>query len=122
MAIRRLGYLLLLGATISTGALADEYGPCSHSKELVGVCWDIRGRVSLYNGNPSVRIWPVGTKRILGVREADPQLLPPDLAKRLSWQADVFADLRVCPLTKEREGTMQIVCVAAAGNMVSRPR
>ena len=113
---------LVVGLVISAGAVAADYRPCSDSPSLVGACWDLRGRVSLYNGNPSVRIWPIGSKRLLGVRESEPKLVPPDLAKSLSWDTGTFADLRVCPLTLEREGTMQIVCIAAARNIESRIR
>ena len=122
MAMTRPTCFLLFALAISAGAAADDYRPCSDNKLLVGACWDLRGRASLYNGNPSVRIWPIGTKRLLGVREAEPPLVPPGLAKSLSWDSAVFAELRVCPFTQEREGAMQIVCVAAVRNAVTRPR
>jgi hypothetical protein len=109
----------LLGSSVSYAA---DFEACVQHRQLVGSCWSTHGRVSLHNGNPSVRIWPVNSKRVLGVREADPQLFPPDLAARLTWETNVFADLKVCPLTKQRAGLMQIVCVASAENLVVRSR
>ena len=50
----------MCGASLKTPATA-----------IIGDCFEIHGRLSLYNGTPSVRLWPVGTKRLLGVRESD---------------------------------------------------
>ena len=126
MDMRRLAHIgLLLFSTLASFAAAEEYRPCAENKLFVGQCWDVRGRVSRYNGNPSVRIWPVGTNRLLGVRESDPPLLPPNLGSALSWlswDSAIFADLKVCPLTGQREGTMQIVCISSVQNMVIGPR
>src|SRR5262245_9873121 len=115
-------YISVFALASSMQCIAEDYRPCSEHKELIGSCWDLRGRVSYFNGNPSVRIWPVGTKRMLGVRDSDPLLIPPNLKSQLSWNTNTFADLRVCPLTRERPGVMQIVCIASVRNIVSRPR
>jgi len=114
--------ILAAGFCASTAAFAGDYEPCVQHAQLVDSCWTVRGRVGLYNGNPTVRIWPVGSSRILGVRHAEPQLVPPELGARLAWDTNVFADLKVCPLTRQRAGAMQIVCVASARNMTARPR
>lgn len=118
----RIASAVLFAAALPGVAIAEDYAACANSKRIVAACWNVRGRVSLNNGNPVVRIWPVGTKRLLGVRDAEPPLLPPEFGKQLSWDADVFADLRVCPLTSAREGRMQIVCIAGARNAVVRQR
>jgi hypothetical protein len=110
----------LSALALSGAAIGDDYPPCAGSKWVVGPCWQVRGRVSLHNGNPTVRIWPIGSNRLLGVRNAEPPLLPPELGKNLSWDADVYADLKVCPLTSAREGKMQIVCVASVHNAIVR--
>ena len=103
-------------------AVGEDYAPCAESNLIVEACWNVRGRVAPYNGNPTVRIWPVGSNRMLGVRDAEPPLLPPALGKMLSWDAYVYADLKVCPLTNARKGRMQIVCIAGARNAVVRER
>lgn len=53
-----------------------------------GRCFVVHGRLAIGNGTPSVRIWPVGTKRILGVNDAqnDPEgeeLFPPDVRRMI---------------------------------------
>jgi len=120
--MRPIVYSGLFALALPGGAIADDYLPCVDRKSIVGECLDIRGRVSLHNGNPSVRIWPVGSKRLLGVRDAEPPLLPPELQKSLSWDHYVFADLKVCPLTKPREGRMQVVCIASVRNAACREK
>jgi hypothetical protein len=54
--------------TRSSQATADDK-PCSKHPQLVGTCFTVRGRLSVYNGAPALRIWRIGTKRILGVSE-----------------------------------------------------
>ncbi len=81
--------------------------------------------MNLYNGTPSVRIWRVGTKRIVGVSEQRFSVagycnLPPSIHERLSWDSDLFADFVVCPFTPEEPGIMQLVCVDSAKHIVLR--
>jgi hypothetical protein len=91
------------------------------SDKFVGPCYQVRGRLSFYNGTPSTRIWIIGTHRMLGVRSED-QNLPPNVKKLLKGFDDrIFADFSVCPLTKERPGRMRIVFVQAASHVVNRP-
>ena len=40
---------------------------CKDNPRVVGPCITVHGRLSLYIGNPSIRIWRIGTKRILGL-------------------------------------------------------
>jgi hypothetical protein len=108
--------------TITMATVAADGSACLRHESRVGDCREIRARVTYANGNPSVRIWPIGTQRILGVRESDPPLLPDELARRLSWDHAVYGSLRVCPLVKERPGHMQIVCVASAQDLAVRPK
>jgi len=82
--------------------------------------------MNLYNGVPSVRIWRVGTKRIVGVSEqrfcvAGYCNLPTSIRERLSWDSDLFADFVVCPFTPAEPGVMQLVCVDSATHVVVRP-
>jgi len=102
--------------------------PCAIRTDLKGPCFDLRGRVSLSNGNPNVRIWRVGTGRILGIvgvacdeHPCGPSAMPDILWKQLEKEHDLYADLTVCPITKEREGWMQLVCIDSARNVANRP-
>jgi hypothetical protein len=65
-----------------------------------------------------VRIWKVGTRRLLGVtaRCQPPECEPLRSAARdaLDWEHVVFADFVVCPFTRPRPGVMQMVCIDAA--------
>jgi len=83
--------------------------------------------MNFWNGAPSVRIWRVGTARMLGVSEQRFYVpgycnLPPDVLAKLSWDTDLFADFVVCPFTPEEPGLMQFVCVESAARMVVRKR
>lgn len=98
---------------------------CEGKKEIVDVCFNIRGRVSISNGTPSVRIWPVGTKRILGVQtivdeigdEGETFNGPENLRKWLNLNSIIYADLRVCPFPQDKPGYMRYVCIESANNL-----
>jgi hypothetical protein len=83
--------------------------------------------MAFYNGAPSVRIWRVGTRRVLGVSEQRFRVegycnLPPAILERVGWDSDLFADFVVCPFTRDEPGVMRLVCVDSAPNLVVRPR
>ena len=98
---------------------------CKNDPETVGPCFKIRGRVFATNGTPSVRIWRVGTKRILGVHEkvlnagnADQTLIPENLAEAFQpFENQVYGDLEVCPYTTEKPAEMQFVCIESASRL-----
>jgi hypothetical protein len=117
----RLVLALLVAAGVA-GAPAVAAGTCASRDDLVGPCFRMRGRAALYNGNPTVRIWRVGTKRLLGVSASrcEPpacEPLPAELRTALDWEHPVFADFALCPLTRRRPGVMQMVCIAAVTNL-----
>src|SRR5512142_1541628 len=115
--------LVLVLAALLTNPNADEPnadGPraCREQPEVKPPCYVVRGRLSLWNGTPTARIWIVGTKRILGVSDghAVPGLerLPAAVRERLTWDYDVFGDYEFCPFTRERPGVMRLGCVQSA--------
>lgn len=117
--------LLVVGGPVDCAA-AEESAPCGkpcrEHPQLVGKCFAVRGRMSLWNGNPSIRIWRVGTKRMLGVSEQRFRLeshcnLPPTIAERIQLGTDLLADFAVCPFTEEKPGEMQLVRVDGATHM-----
>jgi hypothetical protein len=120
---------LTLGVAVS---LADTLGdpvssrPCHEDPHVVGTCFSVRGKMNYWNGSPSVRIWKVGTKRILGVSENRTtegySSIPRDLVEKLSWDTDLFADFVVCPFSAEQPGAMQFVCVDAVSNVTVKRR
>jgi hypothetical protein len=131
MTSRWLAGITLATATVA-GASPDQAAPgcgkpCRQHPQIVGACFTFRGRMSSWNGAPSVRIWRVGTKRILGVSEQRFRLdgycnLPRDLAGKLSWDTDLFGEFTVCPFTQEKPGAMRMVCVESGANLEVRPR
>ena len=87
----------------------------------------VHGRLTLGNGTPGFRIWPVGTKRMLGVLdgngEDETDNVIPSKVRKLAFapgglEIPVFGDYEVCPLTTERQGWMQMVCIKSASNLL----
>lgn len=99
--------------------------PCSANPLITGTSFVVHGRLSLYNGSPSARIWQIGTHRVLGIsdgrfhREGFANL-PPELKSRLDFQTDLYGDFRVYPFTRAKQGVMQFICVEAAKKVVSK--
>lgn len=95
----------------------DAY-QCRSRHDLVGPCWTVHGRLHVYNGSPSARIWPVGTHRLLGVQDqffdGDEESAEPAELRRFGPGAYIYANFFVCPLTKSKPGVMQIVCISGA--------
>jgi len=95
-------------------------------------CYWTHGRVSLYNGgSPNLRLWKIGTHRILGIYsgpgagpfddgrpEEDVVELPLNLMKHDFTKVSVSGDFEVCPLAPEKEGRMQPACIESAKNLV----
>ena len=82
------------------------------------------------NGTPSIRIWPRGTHRLLGVvnlehpiaDDAFDPTLPDSVADLLADgnRFTVWGDFYVCPVAPERPGWMRFVIVRRARNLVVR--
>ncbi len=126
--VKVLGVVALLASGVVAQQPPNDYGrSCREHPSLSGPCFTVRGRMNFYNGSHSVRIWRVGTSRVLGVSEQrfyaeGYNTLPPSVLKRLSWNSDLFADFVVCPFTREAPGIMQFVCVDSATRIAVRPR
>jgi hypothetical protein len=94
-------------------------------------CHIVHGRMTLSNGNPSVRIWVVGTRRVLGVVQQDESFddLPANIRNLWDahgddamWSNYLLGDFRVCPVTRSKPGWMQFVTVREGTNLRVRPR
>ena len=128
-----------LVSALVLGALAAQAVPQNAAKRKIpcktpsnaGSCYWTRGRLAFYNGNPSYRIWKVGTNRILGIYSGpsrfpprtrldseDPEF-PPSINKAFRPPNNrIFADFEVCPLDRERPGWMQDACIESAKNII----
>jgi hypothetical protein len=105
--------------------------PCKTPGNLASCYW-VHGRLQFGNGTPALRLWKIGTKRILGIYSGpavfesdrfpldneDPEL-PANIASNLrAWENRIVADFEVCPLETEKPGAMQAACIEAAKNIV----
>jgi hypothetical protein len=94
-------------------------------------CYWTHGRLSIYNGNPTFRLWKIGTHRLLGIysgpgfgpldaglNDEDDLELPANLEKYDFTKVSVFGDFEVCPLASEKQGRMQAACIESAKNLV----
>jgi hypothetical protein len=124
--IRRVIVILVVG--IVTQAMAQEKGvPCEQSKIIVDRCFVVHGRLSVANGDPDIRIWKIGTNRVLGVVDGAGQaetenVLPAQLRTIVGGaepnpEDTVWADFKVCPQTRSRPGWMQMVCLKSAAHV-----
>lgn len=111
---------LVLVVLLTTAALGQA-PRCKGNPRVVGECFTIHGRARFGNGTPSLRIWPIGTKRLLGVTDgpvaddADAPICPKEM---LRWPAEEYGDFEVCPFTQEKLGHMQMVCVESVSHLV----
>ena len=95
---------------------------CREHPQLVGKCFAVRGRLSVYNGAPAVRLWRIGTRRVLGVSEQRFNLpgyrnLPESLTQQLNGDNEIVGDFLVCPFTRPKPREMQLVCIESAKNV-----
>jgi hypothetical protein len=130
----RLGQVICwvtLGSAIGSSAIAAEFiPPCKNSQLIVGECFTVHGRLQEANGGIAVRIWPMGTNRLLGIFDGDGKyygdepILPISVGKLLASGAPqsvgVYGDYEVCPLTKEEPEHMQFVCIEKASNLTAQ--
>jgi hypothetical protein len=117
--------LLIFFAAIGTAEDKPKKKSCKEHPMLSGPCFKIRGRMSFSNGTPSIRIWPVGTNRILGISEGrfyleDYENVPDELVHQLSWETAMYADFTICPFTNDEPDVMRLICVESAENISIR--
>ncbi len=118
-----------IGAALLLTTIAElqsSHVGCRNDGRVIGKCFQVHGRLHFANGNPSLRMWRVGTKRYLGVVDDDRPIVPVNLAKCLipdsgdGFERTTYGDFTVCPFTPSRPGRMQMVCIESARNIVVR--
>ena len=119
--------LLLFLLNIGDAEENQKNKSCKDHPMVSGPCLRVRGRMALYNGTPSLRIWAVGTKRILGISEGRFYLegydnVPRELVLQLTWDTVMFADFTICPFADDQPGVMRLICVESAENISIRKR
>ncbi len=129
---RLLMCMMILLVLISSRSISGQDDPktklmaCRAQPSLVGKCFVVRGRLSLYNGAPTIRLWRTGTKRMLGVSASYSRpgysSIPEEIEKKLDWENEVWGDFLVCPFTLPRPKEMQLMCIEEGKNIVVRKR
>jgi len=96
---------------------------CKGNPKIVGACYSVHARLNLGADTVRLRLWPVGTKRILGVTggpimdDADDPIYPQNLRFTPDVEA-IYGDFEVCPFTQEKAGAMRLVCIQSASHIV----
>jgi hypothetical protein len=118
-----------LSATGSPQRLPKRKIACKTAENGASCYWT-HGRLAAYNGTPTMRLWKIGTKRILAIHSGpgfkmgdDHENSEPDMPENVEralklFQNVVFADFEICPLEPEHPGVMQRVCIESAKNIV----
>jgi hypothetical protein len=118
---------LLVILVLAVPALAAQ-PKCKENPKVVAACYSIHGRLEFGADTVRYYLWPVGTKRMLGVTagprldDADDPILPSDLKRSFSDVEAIYGEFEVCPFTLEREGAMRLVCVESAKKLVFKRR
>jgi hypothetical protein len=112
-------------ASAQTPTRPSDEKPCRQHPQLIGKCFSVRGRLAVYNGAPALRLWKVGTRRVLGISEqrfsvAGYRNIPEDIQEKVNQDVDLFGDFLVCPFTPSRPGVMQLVCIESGKNLAVR--
>jgi len=122
--------LLLLACGVAAHSPAKHVAKsCRARSDLIGKCFTVHGRLSVYNGTPSIRLWRIGSKRLLGVLDPEdisgelgPSTIPASIQKQLDWDKYLFGDFLVCPLSRSEPGRMQTICIESGTNLIVRER
>ena len=122
--------LASLLALTATANAVEPRRPCREHPKVMAKCFVFRGRLANYNGVPTVRIWRVGTDRILGVSDgmALPEFeqMPASVKDALggSFERWVFGEFEFCPFAPDRPGSMRLGCIDSAKDLkiVEQPK
>src|SRR5437667_4165004 len=110
-----LAILFLLSASSSMWAQSVAPEPkeksCREHPQLIGNCFTVRGRLSIYDGAPALRLWRVGTRRVLGISEQRFSVVgyrnvPEYIASQINQNVAILGDFLVCPFTRSQPGKM----------------
>ena len=125
--MRRASRALLIVVSVTTTLAAQSHldnlslDPtlgCKRNPAVVAACFTAHGRLFVANGTPGLRMWHVGTKRHFGVVPAEAPLVPDNVSRHLGPNKSIYGDFVVCPVTRERSGSMLMVCIQEAANLV----
>jgi hypothetical protein len=123
------GLIVILACSVETTASDGPRRkiPCKVPANAASCYWT-HGRLTYGNGTPAVRLWKIGTNRLLGIYSGpsvdrhsldnEHPEFPASLARKFDPAKNfLYADFEVCPLEKEKPGAMQASCIASAKNI-----
>jgi hypothetical protein len=134
LAIVFLGLVTAMSGTGSARQTPMVRKVACKTPENAKACYWTHGRLSLYNGGrPNLRLWKIGTRRLLGMfsgpgalgngdYEEDGVELPAEISNHDFTKSPVFGYFEVCPLAAEREGAMQPACIESEQERDPRKR
>lgn len=107
----------------SSHACSSSASKCRGSPKVVAACFMVHGRLSAGADTIELRLWPIGTKRMLGVSDgpAINDAEHPIYPKALRFPDEngaIYGDFEVCPFTPKRDGEMQFVCIESASHVI----
>lgn len=131
---------LLLAWASATGEAKDSRRTIQcKTPTIAASCYWTHGRLAVANGNPSYRLWRIGTHRLLGIYSGpnafdhqseskytldnEAPELPSNVDEALwrsvkgGWPNIVYADFEVCPLEDQKPEAMQAACIESAKNI-----
>jgi hypothetical protein len=113
---------LLPSAVVAQGqVLVLDHCACTAGGLPSDSTFIFRGRMSAWNGAPTFRIWPVGTHRLLGLRNICAEGL--DLGDLTPYSGtELWADFTVSAVTPQKPGVMQFVCIQSIARPFMRAR
>lgn len=83
-------------------------------------CFKHHGRLASYSsGSPSLRIWLIGTKRVVGLEDSTiPPAIEPFLSATSPAYSFIYGDFELCPIGPDKPGQMRRVRMVRAENLV----
>ena len=131
--------IIPFSALLLTVAIGTAQQKPSHRKIAcktpanANICYWAHGRLSFYNGTPSIRLWKIGTRQMLGIYSGNdsekidgldnehPEL-PDNLQKRFKPSENrIFADFEICPLEPRKDNAIQSACIESTKNLTVEP-
>ncbi len=103
----------LLSGGAFGGEIHSDKG-CQNNPEVIGPCFTVHDRISVYNGTPGVRMWKIGTTHLLGVLPSENEIMPAAIKTEPGVDTQIYGDYLVCPFTQEKKGHMQMACIESA--------
>jgi hypothetical protein len=100
---------LFVGILLLTTLAFGQPRACKTNPKVVGACYTVHGRATFGPGTPALRIWPVGTKRMLGVTagpradDADNPICPKEMLQFIMGNEVVLAISRFVRLCRREK-------------------